>query len=141
MYDIKWIREHPEAFDRGLTRRGLEPLSGKLLALDEKRRALITKLEQAQARRNAASKDIGQAKAKKDEATAARLMAEVAELKSSFPTMAAEEKEASAALEKELAQIPNLPFDEVPDGKSADDNVEYRKHGAKRDYAFEPKQH
>ena len=141
MYDIKWIREHPDAFDRGLTRRGLEPLADKLLALDETRRALITRLEQAQARRNAASKDIGQAKAKKDEATAARLMAEVAELKSSFPTMEAEEKEASAALEKELAQIPNLPLDEVPDGKSADDNVEYRKHGAKRDYAFKPKQH
>ncbi len=69
MYDIKWIREHPEAFDRGLKRRGLiEPLSKKLMALDEKRRALITKLEQAQARRNAASKEIGAAKAKKDEA-------------------------------------------------------------------------
>ena len=71
MYDIKWIRENPEAFDTGLKRRGLEPLSAKLLALDETRRALITTLEQAQARRNAASKEIGQAKAKKDEATRA----------------------------------------------------------------------
>ena len=67
MYDIRWIREHPDAFDRGLTRRGLAPLSETLLALDETRRALITKLEQAQARRNAASKEIGQAKARKDE--------------------------------------------------------------------------
>src|ERR1035438_3192468 len=83
MYDIKWIREHPDAFDRGLKRRGLEPLSGKLLALDEKRRAAITKSEQAQARRNAASKEIGQAKAKKDEAAAQKLMAEVAEIKDS----------------------------------------------------------
>jgi seryl-tRNA synthetase len=141
MYDIKWIREHPEAFDRGLARRGLEPLSGKLIPLDEKRRALITKLEQAQARRNAASKDIGQAKAKKDEATAQRLMAEVTELKTSIPAMEAEEKEASAALEKELAQIPNLPLDEVPDGKDEHGNVEHHKHGAKRDYAFKPKQH
>jgi seryl-tRNA synthetase len=141
MYDIKWIREYPEAFDRGLARRGLEPLSGKLIPLDEKRRALITKLEQAQARRNAASKDIGQAKAKKDEATAQRLMAEVTELKTSIPAMEAEEKEASAALEKELAQIPNLPLDEVPDGKDEHGNVEHHKHGAKRDYAFKPKQH
>src|SRR5450759_3423044 len=141
MYDIKWIREHPEAFDRGLQRRGLEPLSGKLISLDEKRRAAITKSEQAQARRNAASKDIGQAKAKKDEATAQRLMAEVTELKTSIPAMEAEEKEASAALEKELAQIPNLPLDDVPDGKDEHGNVEHHKHGAKRDYAFKPKQH
>src|SRR5690349_237129 len=106
MYDIKWIREHPQDFDRGLTRRGLEPLSGKLIKLAEERRALITRREQAQARRNAASKEIGQAKAKKDEATAQKLMAEVAKLKTSIPDMEAKEKEASAALEKELAQIP-----------------------------------
>jgi seryl-tRNA synthetase len=141
MYDIKWIREHPEAFDRGLTRRGLEPLSGKLLALDERRRALITTLEQAQARRNAASKEIGQAKAKKDEATAQKLMAEMAELKTSIPAMEAEEKQASAALEKELAWIPNMPLDEVPDGADEHGNVERHKSGTKRDYAFTPKQH
>jgi len=70
MYDIKWIRDQPEVFDHGLRRRGLEPLSSKLIKLDETRRALITKLEHAQARRNAASKEIGQAKAKKDDATA-----------------------------------------------------------------------
>src|SRR6185437_5959318 len=99
MYDIKWIREHPDAFDRGLKRRGLAPLSGKLIKLDETRRALITKLEQAQARRNAASKEIGQAKAKKDEATASKLMAEVAELKTLIPAMEAEEKYAVAALD------------------------------------------
>jgi seryl-tRNA synthetase len=141
MYDIKWIREHPAEFDRGLTRRGLEPLSGKLIKLDEERRALITRLEQAQASRNAASKDIGQAKAKKDEATAQKLMAEVAELKTSIPTMEAKEKEASAALDKEIAQIPNMPLDEVPDGKDEHGNVEYRQWGNKRNYAFTPKQH
>ena len=65
MFDIKWIRDNPDAFDRGLKRRGLEPLSAKLIKLDEDRRAVITKLEAAQARRNTASKDIGQAKAKK----------------------------------------------------------------------------
>jgi seryl-tRNA synthetase len=141
MYDIKWIREHPDVFDRGLERRGLEPLSGRLLQLDERRRALILKLEQAQARRNAASKEIGEAKKTKDEARASKLMAEVGELKTSIPAMEAEEKEASAALDNELAQIPNTPLDEVPDGADEHGNVEHHKFGAKRDYAFAPKQH
>jgi seryl-tRNA synthetase len=141
MFDIKWIRDNPPAFDRGLTRRGLEPLSAKIIKLDEERRALITRLEAAQARRNSASKEIGQAKAKKDEAAAQKLMAEVAELKTSIPDLEAKEKDASAALEKELAQIPNTPLDEVPDGKDEHHNVEYRVWGKKRDYAFKPKQH
>ena len=141
MYDIKWIREHPGDFDRGLKRRGLEPLSAKLLKLDETRRALITRLEQAQARRNAASKEIGQAKAKKDETTAQKLMAEVAELKTSIPAMEAEEKAAVAALDIELAQIPNMPLDDVPDGADAGGNVERHAFGNKRNYAFKPKQH
>src|SRR5215467_5639125 len=141
MYDIKWIREHPDAFDRGLKRRGLEPLSKKLVALDEKRRAAITTFEQAQARRNAASKEIGDAKKAKDEAKASNLMAEVAELKTALPALEEQEKEASAALERELAQIPNTPLDEVPDGPDASGNVEYRVWGKKQDYAFAPKQH
>jgi seryl-tRNA synthetase len=141
MFDIKWIRDNPDAFDRGLKRRGLEPLSAKLIKLDEERRALITKLEAAQARRNTASREVGQAKAKKDEATAQKLMAEVAELKTSIPDLDAKEKEASAALERELEQIPNTPLDEVPDGPDASGNVEYRVWGKKRDYAFAPKQH
>src|ERR1700687_193607 len=116
MYDIKWIREHPDALDRGLPRRGLENLSKKLWALDEKRRAAITKSEQAQARRNAASKDIGAAKAKKDEAAAQKLMAEVAELKTTMPALDEEQKTLGAELDKELVQIPNLPLDDVPDG-------------------------
>src|SRR5262249_47293802 len=109
MYDIKWIREHPDAFYRGLKRRGLEPLAKKLLALDEKRRAAITKFEQAQARRNAASKEIGDAKKAKDEAKATKLMAEVNELKTSLPAMEAEQGALAAELDKALAQIPNLP--------------------------------
>ncbi len=141
MYDIKWIRDNPEAFDRGLKRRGLEPLSAKLIKLDETRRAIITKLEQAQARRNAASKEIGQAKAKKDEATAKKLMAEVAEYKTSMPVMEAEERQASAALETELAQIPNMPLDDVPDGTDEKGNVEHHQFGNKRNYPFKPKQH
>ena len=141
MYDIKWIREHPDAFDRGLKRRGLEPLSKKLVALDEKRRAAITKFEQAQARRNAASKEIGDAKKAKDEAKAGKLMAEVAELKTSLPAMEDEQKALTAALDKELAQIPNTPLDEVPDGTDAGGNIEHHVFGKKRDYAFKPKQH
>jgi seryl-tRNA synthetase len=141
MYDIKWIREHPDAFDRGLKRRGLEPLSKKLLALDEKRRVAITKFEQAQARRNAASKEIGDAKKAKDEAKANKLMAEVAELKTSLPKMEEEQKAFAAELETALAQIPNAPADDVPDGVDASGNAEHHMFGKKRDYAYKPKQH
>jgi seryl-tRNA synthetase len=141
MYDIKWIRDNPEAFDRGLKRRNLEPLSARLIALDEKRRAAIGKSEQAQARRNAASKEIGQAKAKKDEAAAAALMAEVATLKETMPALDKEQADYGAALDKELAQIPNMPLDEVPDGADEHGNVEKHTWGKKRDYAFKPKEH
>src|SRR5712672_2749074 len=141
MHDIKWIRENPDAFDRALARRGLPPESKRLLATDERRRAVIGKLEHAQARRNAASKEIGEAKKTKDEAAAAKLMAEVAELKAAIPAMEAEEKSVSDELEKALAQIPNLPLPEVPDGTDEHGNVEHHKFGAKRDYAFAPKQH
>ena len=141
MYDIKWIRENAAAFDRGLERRHLKPLSAMLLELDERHRAAITKSEQAQARRNAASKEIGAAKAKKDEATAAALMAEVAELKTKMPEYEAETKSLGEQLDKELAQIPNLPNDDVPDGKDEHDNVEKSVHGTKREYSFKPKEH
>ena len=141
MYDIKWIREHPDAFDRGLKRRGLEPLSKKLAALDEKRRAAITKFEQAQARRNAASKEIGEAKKTKDETKASKLMAEVNELKVSLPVLEEEQKKLAADLDRELAQIPNAPLDDVPDGADASDNVEHHMSGKKREYAFKPRQH
>src|SRR5664279_3229970 len=141
MYDIKWIREHPEDFDRGLKRRGLAPLSAKLIALDEKRRSAITKSEQAQARRNAASKEIGQAKAKKDETSAAALMAEVATLKETMPALESEQKSLGDELDKELAQIPNLPADDVPYGADEHGNVEHHQSGKKRDYAFKPKEH
>ena len=143
MHDIKWIRDNADAFDRALARRGLPGEAQRLIALDERRRAAILKLEQAQARRNAASKEIGEAKKKKDEAGAAKLMAEVAELKTATPGLEAEEKVASAELDKALAQIPNLPLPapEVPDGKDEKDNVEHHKFGAKREYSFKPKQH
>jgi seryl-tRNA synthetase len=141
MYDIKWIREHPDAFDQGLKRRGLEPLSKKLLTLDEKRRAAITRFEHAQARRNAASKEIGDAKKVKDKAKSSKLMAEVAELKNALPAMEEEQKSLAAELEEELARIPNAPLDDVPDGADASGNVERHVFGKKREYSFKPKQH
>jgi seryl-tRNA synthetase len=141
MHDIRFIREHPDAFDRALARRGLAPESKRLIALDEARRKKILELETAQARRNAASKDIGEAKKAKNEKKAAELMAEVAALKETVPAMEAAEKAASQALDNALAQIPNIPLDDVPDGKDASDNVEHHRFGAKRSYAFTPKQH
>jgi seryl-tRNA synthetase len=141
MHDIRFIREHPEAFDRALSRRGLEPQAARLIALDENRRGKILALETAQARRNAASKEIGEAKKKKDEAKAQALMTEVASLKELIPALEADEKEISEELNDTLAEIPNLPADDVPDGKEANDNVERHRFGAKREYAFSPKQH
>jgi len=141
MHDIRWIREHPDGFDAALARRGLAAESGKLLALDEKRRAAIQKAEAAQARRNAASKEIGVAKKNKDEVAAQKLMAEVAALKDAMPALEAEEKKCSQQLDAILAALPNLPAAEVPDGKDEHDNVEHHHFGAKRNYPFTPKQH
>src|ERR1700728_777524 len=141
MHDIKWIRENATLFDAGLKRRGIEPLSASLLAIDEKRRGAILKSEQAQARRNAASKEIGEAKKAKDEARAANLMAEVAELKTTMPEMEAATKAADDELATVLAAIPNLPLDEVPDGVDEHGNVQHHVFGKARSYAFAPKPH
>jgi seryl-tRNA synthetase len=141
MHDIKSIRDNPAAFDAALKRRGLEPLSASLLAIDERRRAAILASEQAQARRNAASKEIGDAKKAKDEARAAKLMAEVAELKTTMPELEAAAKAADDELSKELAAIPNLPLDEVPEGVDEHGNVQRHVFGAMRNYAFKPKPH
>jgi seryl-tRNA synthetase len=141
MHDIKSIRDNPAAFDAALKRRGLEPLSASLLAIDEKRRAAIMASEQAQARRNAASKEIGDAKKAKDDARAAKLMAEVAELKTTMPQLEAATKAADEELARELAAIPNLPLEEVPDGLDEHGNVQRHVFGAVRNYAFTPKPH
>ncbi|MBU6463969.1 MAG: serine--tRNA ligase [Bradyrhizobium sp.] len=141
MHDIKWIRDNPAAFDGALKRRGLEPLSASLLAIDEKRRAAILASEQAQARRNSASKEIGDAKKAKDETRAAKLMAEVAELKTSMPQLEAAAKTADEELAKELAAIPNLPADDVPDGADEHGNVQRHVFGARRNYTFTAKPH
>src|SRR5882672_709828 len=141
MHDIKSIRDDPAAFDAALKRRGLAPLSSSLLAIDEKRRAAILKSEQAQARRNSASKEIGDAKKAKDDARAAILMAEVAELKTTMPELEATAKAADEELAAALAGIPNLPLDEVPEGVDEHGNVQRHVFGAVRNYAFTPKPH
>jgi seryl-tRNA synthetase len=141
MHDIKSIRDNPLAFDAGLKRRGLAPLSSALLAIDERRRAAILASEQAQARRNAASKEIGDAKKAKDEARASKLMAEVAELKTTMPELELAAKTADEELSRELAAIPNLPLDEVPDGADEHGNVQRAIFSKARTYGFAAKPH
>jgi len=141
MHDIKWIRDNPDAFDRGLARRGLPGEAKRLIEIDERRRAAIQKAEAALARRNAASREIGAAKKSNEEAAAQALMAEVARLKAEIPALETEEKKLSKELDDALAQIPNRPLSEVPDGKDSGGNVEHHRFGAKRNYGFTPEQH
>ncbi|MFZ5739188.1 MAG: serine--tRNA ligase [Pseudomonadota bacterium] len=141
MHDIKAIRDNPQAFDAAFTRRGLAPIAGSLIKLDEARRAAVQAAEQAQARRNAASKEIGDAKKAKDNARAEALMAEVTELKTTMPALDAAVKEADEALKKALSEIPNLPLPEVPEGADEHGNVEHHRFGEKPSYSFTPKPH
>jgi seryl-tRNA synthetase len=141
MHDIRLIRDNPAAFDAALARRGLSPLAGGLLALDERRRALITEAQAGQARRNEASRAIGVAKAQRDEASAAALMAEVSALKERLPAIEAEEKAIGDALTEQLAGIPNLPHPDVPDGADEDHNELVAEHGTPRTFAFSPREH
>jgi len=139
MHDIRLIRDDPAAFDAALARRGVAPAAAGLIALDEKRRALITEAQAGQARRNEASKAIGAAKARRDDPT--DLMAEVAALKERLPAIAAEEKAAGDALNAALAAIPNLPLADVPFGRDEDDNALVATHGEQPAFAFPPKEH
>ncbi|MDQ8700028.1 serine--tRNA ligase [Hyphomicrobium sp. LHD-15] len=141
MFDIKWIRDNAAAFDAGLKSRGLEPLADKVIALDEARRQHLTKLQDAQSRRNSASKEIGKAKGAKDDALAAKLMAEVAELKEVIQQGEEEERTLTRALDDALAVIPNLPREDVPVGSDEKGNVEVRRVGEPRVLDFKPKQH
>jgi len=140
MHDIRAIREAPEAFDAALARRGLAPLSSELLSLDETRRSRIAAAEAALAERNAASKQVGAAKAKGDEAEFERLRALVAEKKTEIARLEDEAKAQDEALRDALMGLPNLPLADVPDGEDEAGNVELRRHGAPRDYAA-PKEH
>ncbi len=143
MYDIKWIRENAEIFDRGLERRRLESQAEWLLALDNTRRAAIGKSQAAQERRNAVSKEIGAAMKTGDFLRADALKTEVAELKTALAAYETEEREAIAALGNALAEIPNAPLDDVPDGADENGNVELpRKNLPKRpEFTFQPKEH
>jgi seryl-tRNA synthetase len=141
VFDIKWIRDNADAFDGALKRRGLAPLAAGLIAQDEALRAVKTRLQDAQGRRNAVSKDIGKAKGAKDESLAAKLMAEVAELKDAIAKGEDEERQLGAKLEAELAVIPNLPREDVPFGTDEHGNTEVRKVGTPPKLAFAPKQH
>ncbi|GLK80651.1 serine--tRNA ligase [Methylopila turkensis] len=133
MHDIRLIRDDPESFDRGLERRGLDPQSARLIELDERRREVIGRLQAIQERRNAASKEVGQAKAQKDEARAAALIAEVARLKQDAPAAEAEQARLEDELKAALAEIPNIPLDEAPDGPDETANVELHRVGTPRE--------
>ena len=141
MFDIKWIRDNAAEFDQALNNRGLAALSARLLDLDEARRGHIVKLQEAQERRNAASKEIGLAKGQRDEARAAALIEEVATLKSFIQGGEEEERRLTGALDTELAQIPNVPLAEVPIGADEADNVVHHVVGERPAFDFEPKQH
>jgi seryl-tRNA synthetase len=143
MHDIKMVRDDPEAFDKALARRGLPPRAVALLALDDSRRAAILELQKAQERRNAASKEIGAAMARKDTAAADAIKEEVARLKLAMPEMESAEKAAGMLLENQLAAIPNLPAADAPDGADERDNVELRRFGAPPRFpnSFAPKEH
>lgn len=141
MHDIRAIRENPAAFDAALARRGLAPVSSELLALDEARRAKILAAETATAEQNRASKEVGAAKARGDEAEFARLRALVAEKKAEVARLTEEAAAEDARLKAALEVIPNLPLDEVPEGRDEDDNVEVRRWGTPRNFDFRPLEH
>ena len=131
MFDIKWIRDNPDDFDAGLKKRGLDPMSAEVVRLDDARKSHIQTLQDAQERRNAASKAIGNAKASGDEAEAKRLIDEVADLKGFIQTGEDEERRLTDALTAFVSGIPNLPLDEVPVGTDEADNVVHHVHGEK----------
>ncbi|WP_297103635.1 serine--tRNA ligase [uncultured Devosia sp.] len=153
MFDIKWIRDNPDAFDAAMSqRKNVSVRSSDLIAIDERRRAIIVRLNEAQEKRNSLSKQIGQAKAQKDEARAQELMAEVARLKEIIPEGEAEERAVEKELRDILSAIPNMALDDVPVGDDEADNVEYfgangtaetaaKARPAKPSFTFAPKEH
>ena len=141
MHDIRFIRENAESFDAALAKRGAEPVAASLIEADEVRRAALTRLQEAQNRRNEASKLIGQTMGKGDTETAEALKAEVSELKETLPAMEETSRAADKQLEDLLAVIPNLPADDVPLGEDEADNVEVSTWGEKRSFDFDPKEH
>ena len=141
MHDIAFIRNNPGAFDAGLARRGAEPQADRILALDARRREVTTALQQAQSRRNEASKAIGQAMGQGDSDKAEALKAEVAEIKQRMPEMEEQDRTLASELTDLLARLPNLPAEDVPEGEDEDGNVEVSQWGDRREFTFEPKEH
>jgi len=141
MYDIRWIRENADLFDKGLVSRGLEPLSKDLLALDDRRRAAISLAQSVQEKRNVFSKEIGQAIANKDSGRAEALKLEVARLKETLTASEDQEKQLIAALDAALSTIANTPLGSVPVGRDERENVVRSVWGQPRDFSFSPKQH
>ncbi len=141
MFDLKWIRENPDVFDQAMAKRGLPPQSPRILELDQARRDHIAKLQDAQNRRNEASKQIGAAKASGDEALAQKLIDEVAELKAFVQSGEDTERSLTDELDGFLAGLPNIPHDDVPVGEDESANVEHHTDGTKPEFAFEPRQH
>lgn len=141
MHDIAFIRANPEAFDAAMKRRGGEPVADQIVALDAKKREAQTRVQEAQSRRNEASKAIGQAMGQGDKDKAEALKAEVAEIKASMPQWEEAETAAAAQLNDLLARLPNIPADDVPEGEDENDNVEVSVWGEKREFGFEPKEH
>ncbi len=141
MHDIRAIRDNPEAFDAALARRGLGAIAAALVAHDEGRRAKILAAETAQADQNRASREVGAAKARGDDAEFARLRALVADKKAEIAALTAEAVDEDARLRGMLAEIPNLPLDQVPTGRDERDNVEIRRWGTPRDLDFAPVEH
>ncbi|HKK28967.1 MAG TPA: serine--tRNA ligase, partial [Alphaproteobacteria bacterium] len=139
MLDLRWIRSEPEAFDRALERRGMEPASVQLLALDERRRAAQTAFQEVQSRRKELSKAIGNAKSKGEDA--ADLMAEVESLKDKAAAAEMDEKAAADEIDAMLAGFPNVLAEDVPDGPDEGANVELRRVGEPRAFDFKPRDH
>lgn len=133
MHDIRWIRDNPDAFDAGLAKRGVAPHAQKLIDLDEVRRSAVQSLQEIETRRNQSSKEIGKAKAQKDEARAEELMAEVARLKETLPAEQERVRDAEARLSHELSVLPNLPLGDVPVGEDEEANVETRRFSKPRE--------
>ncbi len=141
MFDIKRIHDDPQGFDAGLARRGLAPAGKRLIALDTARRDAVTALQIAQEQRNTASKAIGKTRQAGDEAGANALIEEVAQLKSTIQSGEAAVRDHEARLAQALSQLPNIPFDDVPEGASDADNVEVHRFAEKPAFAFSPKEH
>ncbi len=141
MHDIRQIRENPDAFDAAMARRGLKPVAAELLSMDEVRREAIHMAETAQAEANKAAKAIGAAKAAGNEAEFERLRQVVADKKAQIARLRDEARDAEAALNARLLELPNPPAGDVPDGADEDDNVEIHRWGSPRVFDFKPLEH